>query len=75
MLAERIQPTRRRVGPQHAGCFDLRGEADWTEARKRAQLRGRPIFEKALLLLESTVAFDHTELSLLNDPAHLRRPR
>src|SRR5262249_22639674 len=39
--------------------------------RARVQLRGRPISEKALVMLECNEAFENTELSPWNDCIHL----
>jgi hypothetical protein len=39
--------------------------------RARAQFRGRPLFEKVLVILECKEAFESTELPLLNDPDQL----
>ena len=43
--------------------------------RARAQLRGRPIPEKALVILECNEAFENTELSLWNANAQQRLVR
>ena len=39
--------------------------------RARTQLRGRPISEKALVILECEEAFENTELFVLNGSVHL----
>src|SRR6516162_5358541 len=65
------------VGPERAGDLGLRAEVDWTwigPKRARAQLRGRPISEKALVILECKEAFAKTVLSPLNAIAHLPGP-
>src|SRR5262249_43163500 len=49
-----------------------RSTAPW---RARVQLRGRPISEKALVVLECNEAFENTELSPWNATAHLPGPR
>jgi hypothetical protein len=55
----------RRVGPERAGDFGFRAERMGPK-RARAQLRGRPISETALVILECKEAFENTELSPLN---------
>jgi hypothetical protein len=53
------------VGPERAAVFGLRAEVERTAARKSA-LRGRPISEKALVILECKEACENTELAPLN---------
>ena len=62
-----------RFGDTDGGVSVRRAQATSARARRwigpkgaRAQLRGRPISEKALVILECKEAFANTELSPLN---------
>jgi len=60
------------VGPERVGDFGLRAERI-VPKRARAQLRGRPMSEKALVILECKEAFANTELSPLNEQVQPQR--
>src|SRR5215471_7450055 len=67
---------RRHDAPE-SGVSDLSTLGIWVCARRsiaprraRVQRRGRPISEKALVILECNEAFENTELSRWIDPAH-----
>jgi hypothetical protein len=75
-IAAESTSTRIRLGVSDSARWRrLLGNIGEVDRRAHeAQLRGRPVFEKALILPESTGAFDYPELSLLNDLAQQLRP-